>query len=536
MQLTKHSLGRRLGTVLLNFGCAFSLSTLVAPPAWTAEKVSFYVGPLEFSLAVDSLEEYAREGRIRPDLQTYTSRLNKTQLAQLRQVLGTRADVTPVAIAQFLYSPQGEVVLREFGELIQTRSGQSGFYALRSALILAAADSQGLTPLNVLRKFPTSDIRINSDRVFELLGRVSRIVSQTEGAIAALALATSAEVVPIDEMMFPLDLRSQGSVQFSKQTFTLRDLARDRTFPVDLYLPQQSGVAPVVVISHGLGSSRDSFVYLAVHLASHGFAVAVPEHPGSNAAQLEALASGFVRNITPPRELIDRPLDIQFLLDTLERRYGQRLDLQNVGVVGQSYGGYTALALAGAKINFEQLQVNCDPNDPGFNISFLLQCQALELPPQDYNLRDERVKAAIAINPLTSSIFGESQLSQIQIPVAMVSGSADAVTPALDEQILPFTALTTPDKYLLFLVRGTHFSTIGATSQDADLPPQVIGPDPAIAYAYMKALNLAFFKTYIANESQYQPYLSATYAQTLSRPEMPLNFVESLTPEQLNLK
>ncbi|MDY6786193.1 MAG: alpha/beta hydrolase [Cyanobacteriota bacterium] len=527
---------RRLGNVFLHLGCAFSLSTVAALPLQAAEKVSFYVGPLEFSLSVDSLEEYARDGNIRPDLRTYTNRLTEIQRAQLRQILETRAEVTPVAIAQFLYSPQGEVILREFGELIQTRSGQSGFYAIRSALILAAADPQGLTPLNVLRKFPTSDIRINSDRVFELLGRVTRIVGETERAIAAIGTNALASTATVEPATFPLNLRDPGTVQSIRESFTLRDRSRDRTFPVDLYLPQQSGVAPLVVISHGLGSNRESFEYLALHLVSHGFAVAVPEHPGSSADQLEALASGLTSDITPARELVDRPLDIQFLLDELQRRYAQQIDVQNVGVVGQSFGGYTALALAGAKINFEELQANCDPDDPDFNISFLLQCQALELPPQDYNLRDERVGSAIAINPLTSSIFGDEQLSQIQIPVAIVSGSADAVTPALDEQILPFTSLTTSNRYLLLLVGGTHFSTIGPTSQDADLPPQVIGPDPAIAYDYMKAFNLAFFKTYIANDSQYQPYLSATYAQTLSRQEMPLNFIESLTREQLNLE
>lgn len=521
-----------LGILVLNLGCVLSVPAFVAPAAWSAEKISLFIGPLEFSLAVESLQLYADKGKIRPDLATYAGRLTEEQLAQLRQILVTRADVTPVAIAQFLYSPQGEVILRELGQLIQTRSGQSGFYAIRSALILAAADEQGLTPLNVLKKFPTSSIRINSDRVFELIGRVSRVIGDTERAIAAIQKEALAEATA-NTAEFPLDLRQAGTVRFSKQTLLLNDLARNRSFPADLYLPQQSGRAPLIVISHGLGSNRESYEYLALHLASHGFAVAVPEHPGSNAEQLEALASGLVRDITPPRELIDRPLDIQFLLDELERNYGQQLDWQRVGVIGQSFGAYTTLALAGAAINFEKLQTGCDPNDPDFNISFLLQCQALKLPRENYNLRDERVAAAIAINPLASGIFGPSQLENIQIPVAIVSGSADAVTPALDEQIIPFTELTAPDKYLVLLDGGTHFSTIGPTSQDVELPEQVIGPDPAIAYDYTKAIALAFFKTYIANDLRYQPYLSAAYAQMLSRNQMPLSLVQSLTPEQL---
>jgi predicted dienelactone hydrolase len=167
-------------------------------------------------------------------------------------------------------------------------------------------------------------------------------------------------------------LRQRGSFSYSKQSFTLNDLRRNRTFPVDLYLPtSSSGLAPVIVISHGLGSDRQTFAYLATHLASYGFAVAVPEHPGSNAEQVRALINGFVSEVASPQELIDRPLDIKFLLDELKRSYGGQLNLQQVGVLGQSFGGYTALALAGAEINFEQLQQDCGPENNSLNLSLL---------------------------------------------------------------------------------------------------------------------------------------------------------------------
>jgi predicted dienelactone hydrolase len=105
------------------------------------------------------------------------------------------------------------------------------------------------------------------------------------------------------------------------QSMILNDFRRGRTFPVDLYLPT-GGSAPVIVISHGLGSDRLTFKYLATHLASYGFAVAVPEHPGSNAQQVQALINGLANEVTAPAELTDRPLDIKFLLDELGRSFG----------------------------------------------------------------------------------------------------------------------------------------------------------------------------------------------------------------------
>jgi predicted dienelactone hydrolase len=276
-----------------------------------------------------------------------------------------------------------------------------------------------------------------------------------------------------------------------------------------------------------------TFAYLATHLASYGFAVAVPEHPGSNAEQVQALINGLASEVTAPAELVDRPSDIKFLLDELGRSFGGQLNLQQVGVLGQSFGGYTALALAGAKISFEQLQKDCDPSNDSLNLSLLLQCRALALPPTQYELQDERVKGAIAINPVGSTIFGQSQISQIKVPLMLVAASDDTVAPALPEQIQPFTWLTTPNKYLVLLKGGTHFSTLVESSGGVPVPPEAIGPGPDVAQNYMKALSLAFFQTYIANNPEYEVYLSASYAQFISQYPLPLSLVQSLTENQL---
>lgn len=99
-----------------------------------------------------------------------------------------------------------------------------------------------------------------------------------------------------------------------------------------------------------------------------------------------------------------------------------------------------------------------------FNLLLALQCQALSLPQKQYNLGDPRIKAAIAINRLDIRILGQAGLSQIKIPLMMIAGSADTLTPAFSEQIRPFTWLTTPNKYLVLIQGGTHFSTLEDSS------------------------------------------------------------------------
>jgi predicted dienelactone hydrolase len=544
--------GARLKNILIP---AVLPAVLIAPTASAAERIYFSYGIIERSISVDSLETYAEEGTIQADLVAYTQYASPEQLEQLRTLLNTRAELGPVAIAQFLYTDQGEILLRRLGAIIQTEARQSGFYAIRSALILAAADPEGLTPLNVLKKFPVAGIRIDLNRTLAVVGELEQLITQTTEAVNAIDRQSQLEAAsdPIADLLSPPDPRRLGRYTWQQQTITLNDRSRDRTFVADVYLPigvtgdptdplAPLPAAPVIVMSHGLGSDRTTYAYLGEHLASYGFAVAIPEHPGSNANQLRALVEGRASQVTDPTEFINRPLDVTYLLDELGRlnqsdfAFQGRLNLQQVGVIGQSFGGYTALALAGAEINFQQLAEDCAAEETTLNLSLLLQCRAEELVPPAVDLRDERVLAVMGINPIGSVVLGQAGFSGIDIPVMLVSGNADTIAPALLEQIRPFTWLNTPNKYLLMIRGSTHFSTIGTSATGSEvvtLPPEIIGPSPALARGYIDATSTAFFQVHLARNADYLRYLGAAYAERISEPALPLNLVRFLTPAQL---
>jgi predicted dienelactone hydrolase len=522
--------------------------TLTAAPSLAASSITAKYGVIERSISVNSLKAYAEQGRIEPDLRPFIHSLNSNQLEQLRTLLLAKVSLSEVTISQFLYTQQGEMLLRQLGEVIRTDAGLSGFYAIRGAIILAAADPDGLTLLNVVEQFPLEDVRVDLDRALQISATLETLVRQSQSAIALVEQQSTTEAMaqPLGNGQSALNLRSPGTFTWQKLTINVNNPRRDRSFPADIYLPQTQAhapvqSAPVVIISHGLGSDRTTFAYLAEQLASYGFAVAVPEHPGSDAQQIQALLSGEVSQVVEPTEFINRPLDITALLDMLsslsqsDPQFSGRLDLTRVGVMGQSFGGYTALALAGAQFNTQQLATDCSNRDT-LNVSLLLECQALTLPHPIPNLQDSRVKAILAVNPIGSSLFGSSGYQDISIPTLIISGSNDTVAPALLEQIRPFTWLETPDKYLVLFQGGTHFSTIDTSDSDGDeidLPPVIVGPDPAIAYTYLKALGVAFFETHVVSNSSYQSYLSASYVETISQTLMPIDLVRSLSSTQL---
>ncbi|MDZ8050322.1 MAG: alpha/beta hydrolase [Aulosira sp. ZfuVER01] len=527
-------------------------STMIAAtPGLGAERISFFYPPFgEFSLSAESLEKFAKEGKINSELAFYAKRATPEQLAQLRQLLQQKFDIPPVLVSQFTYSPLGEAVLRRLGELLLTESRQNGFYAIRGALILSAADPEGLTVVNLLRKYPSDSLRLNFSEGLQIVNSLLELGKAKDQIVAFIKQQTIAEAPngKVDFSQQP-DLRSPGNYKWQIASLKLNDNSRNRSLPVDVYVPQTSSSTtgdalkppfPLVVISHGVASDRYAFVYLAEHLASHGFAVAVLEHPGSNAERFQLYFSGLAG---PPeaKEFLNRPLDVKFVLDQLQQldktdpNLRGKLNFQQIAAIGHSFGGYTVMALAGAKINFDKLRRDCNPNRT-LNVSVFLQCRAYELPVANYPLQDNRIKAVIAVNPIDSSVLGESGVSQIQVPTMLVAGSEDIFAPPVAEQIYPFTWLPNPNKYLVLIEKATHFSAIAeptANNNVLPVPEALLGPNRAPAYSYLKALSLAFLDTHLLNRSEYRSYLQPAYAQYISQAPLNLSVLQSLTTEQL---
>lgn len=134
----------------------------------------------------------------------------------------------------------------------------------------------------------------------------------------------------------------------------------------------QSGTYPLVVYSHHSLGHRRAATFLCTHLASHGYVVAALDHsevvaeelapqPGQSAEQRAPRLAAWVANRVP---------DIRLLLDDLlrggawdiDRRIAEKvrgvtfasnivlkseavaLDPTRIGIVGHSFGGWTALA------------------------------------------------------------------------------------------------------------------------------------------------------------------------------------------------
>jgi predicted dienelactone hydrolase len=540
---------------VLSFCCALGLGLgpLLKPkPVWSAEQISVTYGPLELPITIEALETFAETGEITGGLRLYARFLNDAALAEFQRFLQRRFEVDPFLLSQLTYSSLGEDVVRRLGNVIRTDSNLNGLYALRSAMILAAADPQGISVLGVLQNYPSYRIRISAQQLLNLRREFTKQIDYRDAAVTAIAQVASqeaAEAPPLDPQIPPLGepgpySATRRTLMLERDRQTLLGETIERQFRVLLYLPNDlAQPAPVVVISHGLGSSPEAFAYLGEHLATHGFVAVLPQHIGSDEARRVGVLEGVFSDVVTPVEFIDRPFDISYMLNELEHlaasdpSYSNRMNLDQVGVIGHSFGGYTALALAGADLNTQDyLRQECNSLQARLDVSFVLQCTATALPPFTFPLQDERVQAAIAVSPLTSLVFGPDGMSGIQVPTMIVSGSNDFIAASVQEQIHPFLWLNTPDKYLALLIPSSHtFSDDTPPSSDVfqAFGELLSGPDPELGQTYIRNLSTAFMQRHLNQQLAYDTALTATYAQSIEQDPLELELIRSLTPDQL---
>jgi dienelactone hydrolase len=178
----------------------------------------------------------------------------------------------------------------------------------------------------------------------------------------------------------------RGPFPVGVHTLQAHDAARDRLFPCEVWYPAAAlhagrdlvpetqdsfnvpfrdaplgqsavrdaaarpGTYPLIIFSHPSGGHRRTATFLCTHLSSHGYLVAALDHSEVVAAELARRdAETEAQKLARWEALIaNRVPDIRFLLNHLLSSAGwdsqAQPDAEHVGIVGHSFGGWTALA------------------------------------------------------------------------------------------------------------------------------------------------------------------------------------------------
>ncbi len=288
------------------------------------------------------------------------------------------------------------------------------------------------------------------------------------------------------------------------------DSARNRDVPVRIYYPQAAAAkepapVPVIIFSHGLGGSRESYSYLGEHWASCGYISVHVQHHGSDKDVLRGLRplKALREAATVPANAINRPLDITFVIDRLTALNGDasfplhgQLDLARVGVAGHSFGAFTTMAVIGAHLPAL-----------GDEVRYL----------------DSRVKAAIAMSTPTTQ-DNDAAFDDVKIPVFHMTGTKDEVpgrrsgsesdlivgNTKASERLRPYLHTWRAPAYLLVFEGGDHMVFSGRMT------------DPRATDTQFQALVLsgstAFWDAWLKDDAEAHDWLeSGGFTTALSR-------------------
>ncbi|MDJ0843371.1 alpha/beta hydrolase [Crocosphaera sp.] len=491
-----------------------------------AENIVLKVGLLQHKIPVSDLQKFADNQEISATLKPYNAILNP----ETQQVLSKSFKIDSLIAEQFLKdllkSDDGKRLLEQISEVLSDSNSSE----LEEALKLLLKQTNNLSIINFLRVYPKETVTIDISKAAILSFKVNGSFLHSKLISSQLDKSFKNSLKPDITPQF--DPTKSGEQIISITTDVLYDRSRDRYITLDIYTADKTR-GPLVIMSHGFASDRRFLRYLGRHLASYGITVVSVEHPGSDIHALIKTATGIkLSQILPSAEFVDRPQDISFVLNQLtllnknNQQFQGKLNTKKVSIIGHSFGGYTALALGGASLDLKSLRRFCQEKSPlGRSPADWLQCAAGELPYPQRNFKDNRIKQIIVFNPIIGELFGKN-LSQIQVPTLMLSGSDDGITPTLSHQLKPFKQLSA-EKYMIMSMGGTHMSisdmnSINSAVGQSTLVREVMGEKAEPVRQLVRGVSLAFIQQLTPEKSNYEMFLTPTYIESLS--EDNLNF------------
>jgi predicted dienelactone hydrolase len=187
------------------------------------------------------------------------------------------------------------------------------------------------------------------------------------------------------------------------------DASEDATFAI--------GRFPLLVLSHGNTGTPLALHDLITSMVRKGFVVVAVVHPGDNYQDASRL--GAVSN------LYGRPMQVSEAITQVlqDRMLSPYINPEEVGVIGYSAGGETALILSGAQPELQRLRQYC-AEWPGDADACHAQGEMVvdrgDLAPH----ADPRVHALLLMAPL-SLMFGRHTLAEVTVPTLIYAGDRD---------------------------------------------------------------------------------------------------------------
>jgi len=175
---------------------------------------------------------------------------------------------------------------------------------------------------------------------------------------------------------------------------------------------------PLIVISHGSGSSFTGHVDTALALAEAGFVVAVPTHTGDN-----------TRDSSGAKDLGARTRQFAAVIEHVVDHWNPgAVDPNRIGAFGYSAGSFTVLVAAGGTPDRSRVAVHCADHPTFFECRLIAGATPSAAPPV-LTRTPRALRALVLAAPALGYTFGHGSLAELTMPVQLWQAEEDAILP-----------------------------------------------------------------------------------------------------------
>jgi predicted dienelactone hydrolase len=471
-------------------------------PVAAAEVLELRFDGLEIPISLDQLDlwtqgKLGRSGAA-ADLAVWLELLDPDSRRDLMKLLRAPLLRDTSFGQQLLDTWAGSQMMARLGDLLTTPEGRNTTGVLQTTLQQLLKGQQEVSTIGLLRALPLPRLSLQLDGLYDLAAQWRQQLQLQRQALLGL------RALPLPERQSrPLLLSDRVTRSPLRQGLVVAH--RHQPLPLEIWSPPASTSAgtggssrPWLLVMPGLGGNADQFGWLAGALAERGWPVVVIQHPGSDGPALKAALDG---QRPPPgaETLAVRLADVEAVL-AAQRRGVLPVQGDGVVLVGHSMGGLSALMAAGLTPE-SGLGGRCRKaldRLPIANPSRLLQCQLPSTglpatPPRPADLR-----ALVLFNGFGSLLWPKRGLAALGVPVLMVGGSLDLVTPPLEEQVRLFLPGSDPRSRLVLVEGGSHFSPVRTMTKDEvliRLDADLVGVDPLKVQGALLNLTTDYLQT-----------------------------------------
>jgi predicted dienelactone hydrolase len=234
---------------------------------------------------------------------------------------------------------------------------------------------------------------------------------------------------------------------------------------------------PLVLLSHGTGGMNMNHHEIAAATARAGFIVVALTHPGDNYKDRSLV--GKLPYFTERPGQVSRTLDA-ILVDT---KWAGLVDLNRIGFIGHSAGGFTGLALLGATPTIANTLKHCAANfdeDLWFcNVSgskekAIENAKNANYIPTIQGSKDTRFKAAVLIAPV-GAFNDKASLAKVTVPTLIYIAAKDNVlVPKFHAEAV---GAGIPNAQVITNTQGGHFMLVSKLNVPPGTPTGIKGAE-----------------------------------------------------------